>query len=773
MLQNNCHKLCALVTCFLASTVCVNGFVPSTRNHALASLGINVRQPSTTSSTSLRAYTLDDTSWRGLGIAEDTEFRWYILNCMATSELSVMRQCEDGCSNCPDIIKFSVPTETKGTSRMKQTFTEEKPLFEGYVFVHCKLTEKSYEAIANIKTIRGWMGTPRTKGWKKLPPIPIPIAGNELSQFRLLEEQQVEKLDAIAAGTYEKEKPEIDISFGFEVGEMVKVLEGPHKGEDAVVRKFRQGQIGVRMFTYGDQFDAMFDAGQLRKLTASEISEGLQGPEKPINQAEFNKQMGLPPPGGRGDRGPRVQVRGERNTRNRKQDRVRGGDMFGRSEEQTKREKESWSNYQQSQGDIGRQQTSSGEDDFFHELMSELSDELGDAQPTRNMRKKSERSSTSAPTPQSFADDDDFFSALEQEMNSSVNGDSGGSSKISDDEDDFFAALEREMTYEKPARASTAPKNDIASDDDFFAALEQEMSGAPGSTSQDSKASFSSDDDFFAALEDEMSASADSKNINGRSQKSSVDDIEDDFFASLEAELSAPATKKKASSTQSQDVSKLTVPQLKEMLKEKGLPTGGKKADLIERLSDAGSIASTSSRRESSKQSDVDIEDDFFASLEEELSVPQTARTDSVSDIEDDFFSSLEEELSAAVKTAPKKETSKSQDYSKLTVSSLKALLKEKGLSVAGKKADLIARLNGSSKKKNEPSVADVEDDFFASLDEELSPPKPSASKKMVPSESKQDYSALTVPNLKSLLKEKGLPVSGKKADLITRLQEA
>ena len=36
----------------------------------------------------------------------------------------------------------------------------------------------------------------------------------------------------------------------------------------------------------------------------------------------------------------------------------------------------------------------------------------------------------------------------------------------------------------------------------------------------------------------------------------------------------------------------------------------------------------------------------------------------------------------------------------------------------------------------------------------------------------KPDYSAMTVPQLKKALKEKGLAVSGKKADLISRLEE-
>ena len=36
----------------------------------------------------------------------------------------------------------------------------------------------------------------------------------------------------------------------------------------------------------------------------------------------------------------------------------------------------------------------------------------------------------------------------------------------------------------------------------------------------------------------------------------------------------------------------------------------------------------------------------------------------------------------------------------------------------------------------------------------------------------KPDYSSMTVPKLKEALKEKGLSISGKKADLIARLEE-
>ena len=158
--------LLSITTTTLLSTACVNCFV----------VNYGRKRQFFPSTTKLAAYTLDDSKWDSLGIEPVLEPKWYILNCMATAEFTVLKNLEDNCMGATnDIIKFSVPTETKGTSRLKKTFTEEKPLFQGYVFVNCKLTQESYDSIAQVKSVRGWMGVPRQIGYKKLLPIPCPV----------------------------------------------------------------------------------------------------------------------------------------------------------------------------------------------------------------------------------------------------------------------------------------------------------------------------------------------------------------------------------------------------------------------------------------------------------------------------------------------------------------------------------------------------------------------------------------------------------------------
>ena len=67
-----------------------------------------------------------------------------------------------------------------------------------------------------------------------------------------------------------------------------------------------------------------------------------------------------------------------------------------------------------------------------------------------------------------------------------------------------------------------------------------------------------------------------------------------------------------------------------------------------------------------------------------------------------------------------------SDDYENMTVAELKELLKEQGLPVSGKKADLIERLVGAAEQDDAPveeteAVSDVEesdDDFFEDDDD-------------------------------------------------------
>ena len=97
-------------------------------------------------------------------------------------------------------------------------------------------------------------------------------------------------------------------------------------------------------------------------------------------------------------------------------------------------------------------------------------------------------------------------------------------------------------------------------DDDFFGSLQNELEGALEESSSDDGVEDVLGEDFFSGL---------------------IDEIADEVEAS---QLDTPAPSKQKSASDEINLAKLTVPVLKDMLRDKGLKVGGKKSELIERL---------------------------------------------------------------------------------------------------------------------------------------------------------------------------------------------
>jgi len=146
--------------------------------------------------------------WERLEIEEDPEPMWYLLNCVAGLELDLLNQCREVCRDMPqeNVVKFVVPTEKKtrshGANRM---VTETKVKYLGYVFGKLRLCKEVYEAIQELDLCRSWMGTVNHKGYKKLPPAPLALNELEVEKFGLEEwqdddEQEDSSVDSTSVG---------------------------------------------------------------------------------------------------------------------------------------------------------------------------------------------------------------------------------------------------------------------------------------------------------------------------------------------------------------------------------------------------------------------------------------------------------------------------------------------------------------------------------------------------------------------------------------------
>lgn len=104
--------------------------------------------------------------------------------------------------------------------------------------------------------------------------------------------------------------------------------------------------------------------------------------------------------------------------------------------------------------------------------------------------------------------------------------------------------------------------------------------------------------------------------------------------------------------------------------------------------------------------------------------------------------------------------SSRRDDLQHLNVPELKEQLRSAGLPVSGRKAELVSRLlDGSASAPVEPVAAPA-----PPVAQQIVQPEPSLF------EQPSSLATLTVEALKGMLREQGLPVSGKKAELLSRL---
>lgn len=606
------------------------------------------RTTSVTSSSSVlsrKNIVLAASLWDRLEIEEDTEPMWYLLNCVAGLEMDLLKQCREVCKDMPDAVKFVVPTERKtrshGANRM---VTETKVKYQGYVFGKLRLCKEVYDAIQGLDLCRSWMGTVNWKGYKKLPPAPVALNELEVENFGLEDEDSddedngdemdLEMDQDVIVDDGEEAKDQVDQDaikayLGLKVEDMVKVTKpGKFNNEDGIVRRLKEGKIFVRFYTYGTMFEEWLEPGDVRKLSEMEVLKGLSGPTKPITQRDFDGPgEGYNNRRGRGD-GPDLRRSLVSNMkgggpRNRRQDRAAGQykerDFFGRTEEERLREERNWRWYQDQQRDKDTSRVRDGaysmrsgskepkDDDW---AMGDVDSQWGrqSQRQERRQRNKNENlraeaaiqgegdwsAFVSSPS-QADGGQDDFFDSLIQDLSEDLGTKSKGTKKTpassASDDDDFFASLMsdlKEATKDEPnqsRRKTTQPVLESPSqEDDFFASLEAELGDtlSEGTASKsddafdflstDSKSGQSSNDeqdDFFSQLESDLS--------------SALDDTAVPSSSSLSEEESKPKPPSKAPSHNS-DLGSLTVPELKDMLREKGLKVTGKKAELIERL---------------------------------------------------------------------------------------------------------------------------------------------------------------------------------------------
>lgn len=695
--------------------------------------------------------------WDRLEIEEDPEPFWYLINCVAGLEIDLLRQCRAVCQDMPDAIKFVVPTEKKTRSHgAKRMVTETKVKYQGYVFAKLRLCPEVYEAIQGLDLCRSWMGTVNHKGHRKLPPAPIALNEMEVENFGLEEceseepEEEADSGDVIVDVADENAESKIDQEamkafLGLKVEDMVKVTaRGKFYNEDGIIRRLKDGKLFVRFYTYGTMFEEWLDPTDVRKLSNIEILKGLSGPSRPMTQRDFDGPSEGYDEERPGDlrRNLMSDVGGGYGQRNRRQDRNERRyrqDNF-RSDEERGRNDRNWNWYQDEKQDSRHrndfQDRSHGyqagsnpprRDRGGDWAIGNVDSQWGRNPPQNNRRDRQPRNDVRRDNRGADAAirGDDDWSAFVTEGDKKK----GSNGIRKSDDDDFFESLMNELSDDVGAKPSSSPSGSRSTasntdDDDFFSSLMADISqddskqSKPTRPKQQPKSTRKNEDeDFFAALEAELGAAFDYKDDS----TSKLDDT-DDLFAKLEAELSPPKRQ----------------PAPKKSEKPPAKPKDDNQEDFYAEWN-AGPPKKS---EQPSSKAKVDDADDFFAKLNTEVS--PAAAVDDISS--DDFFAALEADLST---------DTKNNDVGASPLDDILDNMSGASEYVVEKPAKTKKTAASSSSQKNAKASPS---------------PSPSSASHDASSISPEKLTKQTVPQLKEMLREKGLKVSGNKAELIDRL---
>ncbi len=175
--------------------------------------------------------------------------RWYIVHTYSNFEKKVAESLKEQAvqKHLEDYFEqVLVPTEEIVEIRRGRRIKSERRFFPGYVLAKIELTDEVFHLIKNTPKVTGFLGS----GLK-----PVPISDAEANRI----------LNQVAEGV---ERPKASITF--EVGEQVKVAEGPFASFMGQIEEVdeERSRIKVAVSIFGRPTPVELEYGQVEKVKA-------------------------------------------------------------------------------------------------------------------------------------------------------------------------------------------------------------------------------------------------------------------------------------------------------------------------------------------------------------------------------------------------------------------------------------------------------------------------------------------------------------------------
>ena len=174
------------------------------------------------------------------------EQRWYIIHTYSGFEKKVAQAIREQAErSMPDLFeKILVPMEEVVEMRRGQKISSERKFFPGYVLIKMVMTNESWHLVKNTSKVTGFLGTAGE---------PTPISQAEADRI----------LQQVQEGV---ERPQPSILF--EVGEMVRVADGPFSSFNGMVEEIDQdkARVKVSVSIFGRATPVELEYTQVEKL---------------------------------------------------------------------------------------------------------------------------------------------------------------------------------------------------------------------------------------------------------------------------------------------------------------------------------------------------------------------------------------------------------------------------------------------------------------------------------------------------------------------------
>jgi transcription termination/antitermination protein NusG len=172
---------------------------------------------------------------------------WYVVHAYSGMEKSVGRALQERIDRAGMQEQFGqilVPTEEVVEMKNGQRAISERRFFPGYVLVEMEMTDLTWHLVKSTNKVTGFVGGTKNR--------PAPIS-----------QKEVDKIMAQMQEGVEKPRPKVL----FEVGEMVRVKEGPFTDFNGNVEEinYEKSRLRVSVTIFGRATPVELEFGQVEK----------------------------------------------------------------------------------------------------------------------------------------------------------------------------------------------------------------------------------------------------------------------------------------------------------------------------------------------------------------------------------------------------------------------------------------------------------------------------------------------------------------------------